>query len=33
MLEEVFAYLTDFGWIIPAWLTPLRKMVEERDYI
>jgi hypothetical protein len=26
-LEEVFAYLTDIGWIIPMWLIELRGRV------
>jgi hypothetical protein len=31
LLEEVFAYMTDIGWIIPDWLVTLRMQVEQRD--
>lgn len=30
-LEEILAYLTEEGWVIPEWLTVLRKHVVERD--
>ena len=30
-LEEILAYLTEEGWMIPPGLVELRKYVEERD--
>lgn len=33
MLEGVHAYLTDSGWIVPAWVRSLRAKVESRRAI
>ena len=31
MLEKTFAELTPDGWIIPDWVTSLRRKIEARD--